>query len=467
MLNSLLHFNTIKEISNLIKSKQLSPVEITTSLLQRIDDIDSNLMSYATVTADSALDDARKAEKEIYSGNYKGPLHGIPLAVKDLCYTKGVPTMGGSRVHSKFIPDFDATVISKLAQSGAVMLGKLNLTEGAMRGYHPDFMIPKNPWNKDVWVGTSSSGSGVATAAGLCYGSLGSDTGGSIRFPSSACGVVGLKPTYGRVSRYGILPLAETLDHVGPLARSSFDAGIILQAISGEDVNDQTSLSDPPPDMKDVEGSIKNIKIGWNESYATNNVRPEIVRALNGVIEVMENLGAEIIEVDLPDIDPYLEHWAIICSSEAFMAHSSNYPLHANEYGDFFREWLEKGSNVTPEEYVKATIGRNSCNEIFRKALVDVDVLMCPTMTDVPFKVTEQSLYGDASENNPPISFRRYTIPFDYNGAPTITLPCGFTSDGLPLSFQFVGKHLSESSLCQIGNSYELATDWHKIHPNM
>jgi amidase len=199
-----LHFKTIREVAALLESRQLSPLELTRTMLDRIGVVDKKLMSYATVMAESALTQAAEAEREITSGKYRGLLHGLPVAVKDFCYTKGVRTMGGAKVHRDFIPDFDATVVARLAHAGAILLGKLNLTEGAMGGYHPEFAIPKNPWNNDGWAGASSSGSGVATAAGLCFGSLGSDTGGSIRFPASVCGTVGLKPTYGRVSRYGV-----------------------------------------------------------------------------------------------------------------------------------------------------------------------------------------------------------------------------------------------------------------------
>ena len=243
-----LHFKTITEIAMLIRTKQVSPVEVTQAMLDRIQRLDGRYRSYATVMADSAMASARTVEAEIAAGRYLGALHGVPIAVKDLCFTKGVPTMGGTPVLRDHVPGFDSTVTARLAVSGSVLLGKLNLTEGAMAGYHPDFQIPVNPWDAQRWTGVSSSGSGVATAAGLCFGSLGSDTGGSIRFPAAACGVVGLKPTWGRVSRYGVLALAESMDHVGPMTRSSADAAIMLQAIGGHDSNDPTSLPGPMPE---------------------------------------------------------------------------------------------------------------------------------------------------------------------------------------------------------------------------
>jgi len=238
MSETTLHFKTITELADLIKTKALSPVEVTEAMLSRIREQDPIYKSYATVMAEQAMASAQAAEQAIYAGNYLGPLHGVPIAVKDLCYTKGVATMGATKALANNVPDFDCTVVEKLNAAGAVILGKLNLTEGAMAGYNPEFQVPVNPWGANLWSGASSSGSGVATSAGLCYGSLGSDTGGSIRFPSAACGIVGIKPTWGRVSRYGVLALAESLDHIGPMTRSAADAGIILQAMAGLDPND-------------------------------------------------------------------------------------------------------------------------------------------------------------------------------------------------------------------------------------
>ncbi|MCH7734703.1 MAG: Asp-tRNA(Asn)/Glu-tRNA(Gln) amidotransferase GatCAB subunit A, partial [Chloroflexi bacterium] len=244
-----LHYKTITEISALIRDKELSPVEVTEAQLARIESLDGRLRSYATVMAEQAMAQAKVAESEITHGDWKGPLHGVPVAVKDLCFTKGVATMGGSAVFADQVPDYDATVVTRLAEAGAVLLGKLNMTEGAMGGYNPKLQYPENPWAEGHWSGASSSGSGAATAAGLAYGTLGSDTGGSIRFPAAVCGTVGLKPTWGRVSRYGVMALADSLDHVGPLTRSAVDAGLVLQAISGLDPNDPTSLPAPVPEM--------------------------------------------------------------------------------------------------------------------------------------------------------------------------------------------------------------------------
>ena len=460
-----LHYKTITELADLIKSKQISPVEVTTAMLDRIGELDGTLKSYATLMADSAMASARKAESEIAAGNYRGHLHGVPIAVKDLCFTTGVRTMGGTKSLANHVPDFDSTVVARFEEAGAVMLGKLNLTEGAMGGYNPDFDIPKNPWNVDRWAGASSSGSGSATAAGLCYGSLGSDTGGSIRFPAAACGTVGLKPTWGRVSRYGVLALADSLDHVGPLTRSSADAGIMLQTIAGLDSNDPTSLNAPVPDMLDgIDSGIEGVRIGFDEHYATDQVDPELAQAILDSVKVLEGLGAEIVTIKMPNVDDYLSAWPILCTTEALVAHTDTYPSQRDAYGPYFQEWLDNGSKVTGADYVRASNMRAEINGLLRIAIADIDALACPSTLTPAYPVTEEGLYGPLTQRlNTP--YQRYTVPYDYNGAPTLSVPCGLNSESLPLSLQFVGKHLSEQLLCRIGNAYEGATEHHNLHP--
>ena len=462
-----LHFYTITQVAELIKSKQISPVDVSKEMLARITQLDGGLKTYVTVMADHAMDAAQKAENEITSGAYRGFLHGIPIAVKDLCFTKGVHTMGGSHALADHVPDFDGTVVAKLQAAGAVLLGKLNLTEGAMGGYNPKFDIPVNPWNAERWAGASSSGSGVATAAGLCFGSLGSDTGGSIRFPAAACGTVGLKPTWGRVSRYGVLALAESLDHVGPLTRSVADAGLMLQAISGSDDNDPTSLPAAVPNMLEgIDKGVEDIRIGFDEQYATRGIDSELAEAVIAGVKVLEELGAEIVEVQLPDLEPFVAVWPILCSAEAVAAHEATYPSRRDDYGPWFRGWLDKGASVSGAEYAKANALRAACTGHLRRAFEHIDVLACPSMSAPPHPVTPEELYGALPENREP-KFQRFTAPFDYNGAPTLSVPCGINSEGLPLSLQFVGKHLSEPLLCQVGHAYEQATEWHKKHPNV
>ena len=461
-----LHFKTITEIAEAIAAKQLSPVEITTAMLARIAQLDGQLMSYATVMSEHAMAAAQKAEREINAGTYRGPLHGVPIAVKDLCFTKGVRTMGAAKVLADHVPTFDATVIAKLEAAGAVLLGKLNLTEGAMGGYNPEFDIPKNPWNPERWTGSSSSGSGVATAAGLCFGSLGSDTGGSIRFPSASCGIVGIKPTWGRVSRYGVLALAESMDHVGPMTRSTADAGIMLEAIAGPDPNDPTSLPNPVPNMLEGIGQdLQGVRIGFDEHYATNDIDTELAEAVRAGVAVLADQGAEIVEVQLPDVAEYVLAWPTLCSAEAVLAHAATYPSQRDAYGPWFRGWLDMGAKVTGADYAKANNLRAACTGHLRRVFEEIDVLVCPSMSAPPHRVSPKMLYGSYDARDP--KFQRFTVPFDYNGAPTLSVPCGLNSEGLPLSIQFVGKHLTEPLLCRVGHAYERATSWHNLHPDI
>ncbi len=462
-----LHFKTIVEAAGLLRSRQLSPVELTEKLLKRIEDLDGHLKGYGTLMADHAMGAARVAESEIALGEYRGLLHGVPVAVKDLCFTKGVRTMGGTKVLADHVPDFDATVVTRLEAAGAVLLGKLNMTEGAMAGYNPEFDIPLNPWNAGCWTGSSSSGSGVATAAGLCFGSLGSDTGGSIRFPSACNGIVGLKPTWGRVSRYGVLALAESLDHVGPMTRSVADAGVMLQAIAGFDSKDPTSLPDPVPDMlAEIHREITGIRIGFNERFATKEIDAELVESVDAATQVLVDLGAEFVEVELPDMDDYTAVWPILCTAEAVLAHQANYATRRGDYGPWFREWLDRGSRVTGAQYSEANNRRAECVGQLKRVLEQVDMLICPSMAGPPYPVTPEELYGPITKERPP-KFQRFTAPFNFSGTPTLCLPCGFNDEGLPLSLQLAGKHLSEPLLCRVGHAFEAATNWHKSHPQI
>ena len=461
-----MHFSAIVEVAKLIQSKQISPVELTQIQLERIRKWDPKLKSYATLMSEQAIDMAKQAEAEIMSGHYRGLLHGVPIAVKDLCNTCGVRTMGGTQTKADHVPNYNATVVQKLADAGTVLLGKLNLTEGAMGGYNPVFPIPVNPWHSGRWTGSSSSGSGVATASGLCFGSLGSDTGGSIRFPAAACGVVGLKPTWGRVSRYGVLALAESMDHIGPMARSVADAGLMLQAIAGPDSNDPTTLPYPVPDMLAKLGQdLAGIRIGFDPSYATSDIDQELAVAIGNSVDVLVELGAELVEVKLPDIDSFVLAWPVLCTAEAVLAHQATYPLHRKVYGPWFRGWLDKGADVTGADYAKANQLRAICNGHFQHAMSEIDILICPSMSGPPHPVTAETLYGPMTDRPP--KFQRFTVPFNYNGMPTLSVPCGFTRDNLPLSVQLVGKHLSEPLLCQVGHAYEQVTTWHQHHPDL
>ncbi|HJO11942.1 MAG TPA: amidase, partial [Gammaproteobacteria bacterium] len=402
MIDSI-HYDSLKSVARLIRSREISPLELTEYMLARIESVDQQLLSYATVTADHAMDAARKAEREINGGQYRGPLHGIPIAVKDLCYTRGIRTMGGLEVLRDFVPTYDATVVTRLEAAGAVLLGKLNLTEGALSGYNPNFDIPVNPWGSELWAGVSSSGSAVATAAGLCFASLGTDTGGSIRYPSMANGIVGLKPTYGRVSRYGVLALAESLDHVGPMTRTTHDAAIVLQAIAGADPDDPTSLDEAVPDISAaLDADLSGLRIGVDEHYMKEGTDSGLVTAIEGVIDKLIELGAEVIEVTMPESDPMelRNLWLPITGYEALRARSETFPARAEEYGGYLRGVLELGLKMTQDEYTDAMSRRQAYAQVFTTELVKVDAVICPAGGFV-FEADRDAQYGDAEALKP------------------------------------------------------------------
>ena len=472
-----LHYLSLRDAARRIEARELSSVELTEALLDRIAAVDGRLKSYATVMADSARAAALDADREIEAGRYRGPLHGVPIAVKDLCYTRGVRTMGATPVLADFVPDYDATVVARLTAAGAVLLGKLNLTEGAMAGYHPDFDIPVNPWDEGLWPGVSSSGSGVATAAGLCFGSLGSDTGGSIRFPSAQCGIVGIKPTWGLVSRYGVLELAGSLDHVGPMTRSVADAAIMLEAMAGEDPNDPTSLPGPAPRLLDgLDGGVAGRRLGYDRRYAAEGVDPAVSGAVEEALGVLVGLGAEAIEVEVPEA-PFGD-WGTICFYEAVRAHADHYPVRASEYGPYFGEVLANGAAVSDAEYAAAMERRADFTARYEAMLGTIDALVCPSTT-TPIPVLDGMAYDTidafgaalvsiAQRFDPPLTgIQRFTAPADFAGTPTISVPCGFTADSAPLSLQLVGRDRGEALLCRIAHAYEQATEWHRMHPDV
>ncbi len=463
-----LHYHTLTRLADLLRNRSISPVEVTTAMLERIHQVDAVLRSYATVTEERALSAARVAEREIAAGRYRGPLHGVPVAVKDLCCTRGTRTMAGLAVRKDYVPDFDATVVTRLEKAGAVLLGKLAMTEGAMAGYNRDFDVPVNPWGAEYWAGASSSGSGVATAAGLCFASLGTDTGGSIRFPAMANGIVGLKPTYGRVSRYGVMPLAESLDHVGPMTRCVADAAIVLQVIAGRDPRDPGSLEAPVSDLsKELEAGLEGIQIGYDPVMCRDGTDAGLVRSIERALDVLAGLGAKMVEVEMPSDMPSVgETWFPICAFEAFAAHRDTFPSRADEYGPYFRDLLEVGAAVTQEQYAGAMAVRQDFSARLDRLLESVDAIVCPA-GGITFPIEPQLHYLDSEALLALFETvqMHFTIPADFAGTPALTVPCGFSPSGIPHALQFMGRRLSEERLCRIGHAYERATDWHRRHP--
>jgi amidase len=459
-----IHYLELTELTRRIHAKQISPVEATQAMLSRIAALDGGLHSFALVLPDTALAEARQAEAEIVAGQIKGPLHGAPIAVKDLCWMTGVPTAAGMTIHRDYKPSTDATVVRRLRDAGAIILGKLQLTEGAYVDHHPEITPPVNPWGAAHWSGASSSGSGVATAAGLCYGSLGSDTGGSIRFPSAAQGLTGLKPTWGRVSRYGVFELAATLDHIGPMTRSAADAAAMLAAIAGVDPNDPTALQDAVPNyMAELDGGLRGVRVGidaaWNAAASDTTTQ----QVLDAALQTLRSLGAEIVDISFPDVSQIVQDWFPLCGLETAVAHEATYPSRAQDYGPSLAALIDLGHQQSGLDYQKIILRLNDFRGRVAALFQSVELLLAPAQGFASPTVATMSTAGE----DPKLmtALLNYTCPFDMSGSPTITLPGGFTAQNMPVAFQLIGAHMSESLLCRAGHAFQGVTDFHKRHP--
>ena len=461
----MLHHYSIAEVAALIERREISPVELARATLERIEGLDRELHAFVTVSADSALRQARLAEKEIAAGNYRGPLHGVPYGAKDLIDSGGIRTTCGSKILRDRVPDTSATVVSRLKEAGAVLVGKLVMTEFAGIGYHPTVVPPRNPWNANHWTGQSSSGSGVAAAAGLCFATLGTDTGGSLRYPASACGVVGLKPTYGLVSRHGVFPLAESLDTVGPITRNVEDACIVLSAIAGEDKLDPTSLREPVPDYREALGDgLQTLRVGLAESMLDRVVDSEVRSAVEAAARVMAKLGAGVDPVAVPMIDESVGAWGNLFVAECLLAHAGHYPDRAGDYSDALRLFLEQGSGLPGTEYARAHLTRLKARRAVSLLFDAVDVLALPTMGRLPPSLEEFPASGIIPQESAG-ALLSFTAPFALTGHPAISVPCGFSEGGLPIGLQLVGPHGSEALLLKVAGAYEKATNWSERRP--
>jgi amidase len=459
-----IHFQPMTKVADAIKRGEVSPVELTDLMLKRIDAIDPGLKSFTTVTADLARQQAKRAEAELAQGKYRGPMHGIPIAVKDLCFTKGIKTTAGMTIHEDFKPDHDATVVIKLEKAGAVLLGKLHMTEGATMEHHPELPQPVNPWNKDIWTGVSSSGSGIAPAAGLCYGSIGSDTGGSIRFPTACNGLTGVKPTWGRVSRFGIFDLAATFDHLGPMTRSAADSAIMLKVLAGHDAKDPTSLSTPVPDyhaaLDGVDGA-RGVIVGLDWDYIGGGATAQTVAMMESVVAVLGELGAVLRPMKFPDTTELFATSRGISAVEIAAAHAATFPSQANRYGEQLRISLERGHAASPVEIGKSNIARLRFKGAVTSLFDEVDVIVAPVFR----KGTPSWAEARDHNANDIESLMRFTMPFNASGHPTVTLPCGYTDDSRPIAFQLIGAYGSEALLLKVAHAYQQVTDYHMRRP--
>ncbi|MCI0785212.1 MAG: amidase [Chloroflexi bacterium] len=462
-------FLSATELSALIKSRAVSPVEAAEAYLDRIGQVDDKLNSYITVTRDEALEQARQAEREIAAGRYRGPMHGVPVGVKDQFYTKGIRTTGGSAILKDLVPDEDATVISNLKQAGAVLLGKLNMSEYAMGdAFHHPYGRPHNPWDLSRNPGTSSSGSGAATAAFLCATSLGEDTGGSIRGPAAFCGLVGIRPSWGRVSRYGVLGASWSMDTVGPISRTTADCAMTLAAIAGYDPKDPYTWNTPVPDyLAALNGEIRGLKVGVvQERVDSDAVEPEVRTNVVNAISVLGELGAVIQQVSIP----LMVHAGTISSPlimvDAVAVHQKGIDEHLDQYDHNIKIRLLTGSILPARAHHKAVRLRHMLRREILEALEKVDVLVMPTSSIPASPIPAQAGIGSKQEVLDGLSGRRsFTAPFNLANTPALSINCGFTSGGLPVGLQIAGKPFDEETLFRVAHAYEQATDWHTRRP--
>ena len=466
MDNESIAMGGLLEVSQLVKNGEISSSEVTRTILERIERLNPEYKIFNTVSGDLAMEQARAADTEIQSGKYRGPLHGLPVAVKDIIDTAGVRTTYGSGLFRQHVPSEDATVIQKFKAAGAVTIGKLATTEFALYGYADDFQVPLNPWSKNHWVGVSSSGSGACVAAGLAFASLGTDTGGSIRFPSAACGAVGLKPTFGRVSRKGVFPLADTLDHVGPMTRRAVDSAIVLQALEGQDPGDPFTKKFNASDYSKVTSErLGNITVGIDIALCTEGIDPEITHATLEARGILEGLGIKVVEVDASGLLEGLEHLWLILAAEATHSHRHLYPERALDYGPVFRDLLEIGHGLSGPFIAEGNVRRYRAIAAAAALFEIVDALLMPATSMTPIPVEEFPPQQVADVDSFPAMLRT-TGPFNFTGNPTLNLTAGFSKEDLPLAIQFAGRHGEEETLFKLAHAFETeAGHYRKLPP--
>ena len=457
-------FLTIAEAGELIAKRELSPVELVQSRLARIEQLDGKLNSFIRVLSSQALDAARSAETELAAGRWRGPLHGIPIGLKDIYETKGVPTTGHSKVMIDHVPREDAASVRRLTDAGAIVIGKLATHEFAFGG--PSFDLPwppaRNPWDTSRFTGGSSSGTGAAVAAGLVLAGTGSDTGGSIRGPAAFCGLAGLKPSYGRISRAGILPLAFSLDHAGPMAWTAEDCAIMLQAMAGHDPADPASADRPVPDYRaSLAGQVKGLRIGLiRHFYETDNPANEAIRqGIANAAKVFEDLGCSVRELRLSPLADWAACGLTIMLAEAYAIHEATLRERFTDYGEAFRDRMALAALISGSDYVQALRLRRELVAEFTTAMADLDlVITAAAPSEAP---TFDAVSKFAIFERPSL-----TMPFNVTGSPAMSVCCGYTQAGLPLAFQLVGKPFDEAAVLNAAHAYERATSWRSIRPH-
>jgi aspartyl-tRNA(Asn)/glutamyl-tRNA(Gln) amidotransferase subunit A len=452
---------SIAELGRLYRSGELSPVEATRAVLERIHHLDSKLNAFITVLDEQAIAQARQAEAELRAGQDRSPLHGVPISLKDLIDTAGIRTTAASRIWRDRVPDQSATIARRLEQAGTVLLGKCNLLEFAYGIVHPDYGQCNNPWDPERTAGGSSSGSASSVAAGMGWGSIGTDTGGSIRIPASYCGVVGLKPTYGRVSRQGIFPLSWSLDHVGTLARTVEDTAILLEAIAGQDPLDATSSNAPVPAYRTVlTGDVLGLRLGVLEQHMTGaDLHPGVAEAVWAAVAELEKAGMLARNIRLPSLEQADSALLLAILPEGTLVHEAWLRERPQDYAEMTRQQLEMGALLPAVDYLRAQQYRSRLMGELQAAFQEVDVLVNPTVAWEALKEDPTVAAGEGSTE------ARRTGPFNLTGLPALSLPCGVGKDGLPLGLQVIGAPFAEPMILRVAFAYEQCTSWHERHP--
>ncbi len=459
-------YQPISQLADRIATRDLSPVELTQAYLDRIDRIDGKLNSFITVTAERALADAKAAETAIQQHGPKSPLHGIPMAHKDIAATKGIKTTSGSKVFEHHVPDANAMVIERLEAAGTVLLGKLNMHEFATLVPSPYYGPTHNPWQDNTSPGGSSSGSGAAVAGGLCAGALGTDTGGSIRIPAAFCGIVGLKATHGRTSIQGVTPLAWSLDHIGPMTRTVKDAALMLQAIAGYDPQDSVSQEAPVPDyVSPLNGEIAGMRLGIPTHFFPDATDPEVKQAFDDAVEVLASLGAHIETLQLPDLEGSWDTAQAIINGEANAWHEPYLAAQPDDYGPQVRKFLERGISMSARDYVKALQAKAQLRRDVLATCASVDALLTPGALIPAPPLGARSVLIEGQDVKLLRAVVSATSPFNLTGQPALTLPCGKSQSGLPLALQIVGKPFDEATVLRVGHAFEINTSWHQQRP--
>jgi len=465
-----LAYASIGELAPRIKRSELSPVELTRVCLERIDRLEPQVNAFITVLTDSAMDEARRAEQEIQNGRYRGPLHGIPIAHNDLLYTRGVRTTAGSKVLADFVPDEDAAVVTRLKDAGTILLGKLNLHEFAAGGTseNPHYGPVHNPWQLEHNPGGSSGGSGAAVAAGMCFGASGTDTAGSIRIPSHSCGTTGIKPTYGRVSCFGVIPLSWSLDHCGPMTRSAADAAIMLNAMAGFDRRDSATVDRAPQDFtRSLSASLRGLRLGIPVSYFNQNLQREVESAWRSAIETLVGLGARPVEVNFSTLGDAARVGMAIVRAEMATFHAEWFARKPDDYGSNARERFAIGRAMSAMDFVQAQRAREPMRAEMWSIFDQIDVLATPAMPVTAARIGAESVELDGRVWETATQATRFTYPFNISGFPAMSLPCGFDRHGLPIGLQLAAAPWQEALLLGVAHQYQQTTDWHQARPTL